>query len=182
MLLNFIDEVLAGVEKYTIIHSDNSSEEVSIQLATAVTTQGTPLNKALFDKIDKYLCPVGMITLWSGAINNIPTGWALCNGQNGTPDLTDKFIVGAGSGYSVGATGGEASHTLTTDELPAHNHGLYLYSGSGNQNPQRSITYASQTHVQRGTYTDLIANAGSGSAHENRPPYYALAYIMKLAN
>lgn len=56
-LLNFIDEVLASAPKYTITHSNGSTEEVSINLSTAVTTQGTPLNKALFDKIDKYLCP-----------------------------------------------------------------------------------------------------------------------------
>ena len=122
MLLNFIDEVLAGVEKYTIVHADNSTEEVSIQLATAVTTQGTKLNKALFDKIDKYLCPVGIITMWSGAISNIPTGWALCDGNNGTPNLTDRFIVGAGNDYTVGATGGEATHTLTENEMPKHRH------------------------------------------------------------
>lgn len=113
MILNFIDEVLASARpKYIITHSDNTTEEVYIDLATIVTTEGTPLDKALFDKIDKYLCPAGIITMWSGSTSNIPTGWALCNGQNGTPDLRDRFIVGAGSGYTVGETGrGSNTHT-----------------------------------------------------------------------
>lgn len=135
MLLNFIDEVLAGVPKFIITHSDNSTEEVSIDLATTVTTQGTPLNKVLFDKIDKYLCPAGIITMWSGSQSNIPTGWALCNGQNGTPDLRNRFIVGAGDEYNVSSNGGAKTHTITIDEMPSHSHeqklGYGTVSGSG---------------------------------------------------
>ena len=56
-MINFTDEVLASAPKYTITHSDNTTEQVSIYLATTVTTQGTPLNKVLFDAIDSYLCP-----------------------------------------------------------------------------------------------------------------------------
>ena len=54
------------------------------------------------------LIPSGIISMWSGATSEIPTGWALCNGENGTPDLRDKFIIGAGGNYEVGATGGAA--------------------------------------------------------------------------
>jgi len=66
--------------------------------------------------------PVGGIIMWSGAINAIPEGWALCDGTNGTPDLQDRFIVGAGNGYAAGAKGGEALHVLTTNEIPSHLH------------------------------------------------------------
>jgi hypothetical protein len=82
--------------------------------------------------------PVGGIIMWSGSIASIPTGWALCDGSSGTPNLTDRFVVGAGSGYSVDATGGSAnavvvshSHTassistsITTITDPGHNHGI----------------------------------------------------------
>ena len=56
-MINFVDTVLASTPKYTITHSDTTTEEVSIDLATTITTQGTALNKALFDAIDSYLCP-----------------------------------------------------------------------------------------------------------------------------
>ena len=76
--------------------------------------------------------PTGLITLWYGAVNAIPTGWALCDGQTvaradgtgtiATPDLRDRFVIGAGSGYAVGATGGANAVTLTAAHLPAHTH------------------------------------------------------------
>jgi hypothetical protein len=71
--------------------------------------------------------PIGGIIMWSGSVASIPTGWALCNGGNGTPNLQDRFIVGAGSGYAVGATGGSAnaivvSHSHTMVETGSHRH------------------------------------------------------------
>jgi hypothetical protein len=57
--------------------------------------------------------PSGVITMWSGSIATIPSGWALCDGSNSTPNLKDRFIVGAGSSYQVGVKGGEATHILT---------------------------------------------------------------------
>jgi len=72
--------------------------------------------------------PAGVITIWSGSSGAIPTGWLLCNGTSGTPDLRDKFVVGAGSTYAVAATGGSAnatlvshSHTITITD-PGHDH------------------------------------------------------------
>lgn len=66
--------------------------------------------------------PAGVIVMWSGSIASIPAGWALCNGAAGTPDLRDRFIVGAGSSYAVGATGGATSVTLSVNNLPSHTH------------------------------------------------------------
>jgi len=245
----------------------------------------------------------GVIVMWSGSIANIPAGWALCNGANGTPDLRNRFVVGAGSTYAVGATGGADSVTLTAAQMPTHNHsastatagahthgrstgnggghshtgttasdgshghtastgsaGAHTHSGTassagahnhrltarggsttaanggaissargefaldsgstatlansaitsaGNHTHSLSINSAgAHTHtvsVTAGgahthtfttstaadhnhsissdgghTHTMTVGNAGSGNSHENRPPYFALAYIMKL--
>ena len=78
------------------------------------------------------LLPIGAILLWSGSIATIPTGWFLCNGGNGTPNMQNQFIVGAGSSYGVGAQGGANSVTLATGHLPSHTH--TGNSGTGNQN------------------------------------------------
>ncbi|CAB4139976.1 hypothetical protein UFOVP397_12 [uncultured Caudovirales phage] len=67
-----------------------------------------------------FTVPQGLIAMWSGAVANVPAGWALCNGSNGTPDLRDRFIVGAGGTRAPGATGGAASGT--TNSAGAHTH------------------------------------------------------------
>lgn len=63
--------------------------------------------------------PVGLIAMWSGSAGSIPTGWALCDGTNATPNLIDKFVMGGASG---GATGGANSKTMTVNEMPQHTH------------------------------------------------------------
>ena len=129
--------------------------------------------------------PLGGILVWSGTIDTIPGGWALCNGQTAegrtTPDLRDRFIVGAGLNYGVGATGGEAVHTLSIAEMPSHNH-PYSFKGA-----DLSAGWKKQNNFysQANRYQDLDNNAwtsgaGGNQAHENRPPYYALCYIMRV--
>ncbi|TDN70405.1 hypothetical protein [Paraburkholderia sp. BL10I2N1] len=66
----------------------------------------------------------GIIALWSGSVATIPAHWHLCDGTTGTPDLRNRFIVGAGSTYAVAATGGAATYSLTVSQLPAHGHGV----------------------------------------------------------
>ena len=129
--------------------------------------------------------PIGGIITWSGSASAIPDGWALCNGQtvNGryAPDLRDRFIVGAGSQYSVGNTGGAKEVSLTENQIPSHNHG-YSFKGADldlswkNHNYffDRSEHYSGNYQMK---YTDYT---GGGQAHENRPPYYALCYIMRV--
>jgi len=72
--------------------------------------------------------PSGGIIMWSGAVSAIPAGWVLCNGSNSSPDLRNRFVVGAGSSYAVNATGGTDSVSLSTANIPAHSHS---FSGSG---------------------------------------------------
>ena len=132
------------------------------------------LNKG---ETDVASVPQGTILPWYGKLSDIPSGFALCNGKNGTPNLLDRFLVGAGSSYSLGATGGEAKHTLTIAEMPSHTHDVY--SGRYGSNIY-SISCDGSSYG--GTLQDLhrTQSAGGNQAHENRPPYYALYYIMKL--
>ncbi len=125
--------------------------------------------------------PSGCILIWSGAANAIPTGFVLCNGSNGTPDLRGKFVVGYHDGngdYDVGDTGGAESVTLTVNQIPSHKHttnidGQHVIPGGGG---------SSYPYGGAGTYASRLFsmdNTGGGQSHENRPPFYALCYIMK---
>ena len=121
--------------------------------------------------------PVGGIILWSGASNAIPTGWALCNGTNGTPDLRGRFVIGAGGSYSVGNTGGEESVTLTVKQLPAHSHSIGVASIA----QKSGGTFRSGTSNYYSGIAGTSGETGQDAAHNNMPPYYALCYIMRKA-
>ena len=90
----------------------------------AIQQKNTEQDTALAEQRQLFnsIFTVGMIIDWYGAANAVPAGWHICDGTNGTPDLRDKFIVGAGSAYALNAAGGEATHTLTTAEMPSHDH------------------------------------------------------------
>lgn len=104
------------------------------------------------------LVPTGVITLWYGSIASIPTGWLLCNGTNGTPDLRDRFIVGAGSTYAVAATGGSANATLVS-----HDH---TFGGSGSAGTSSAL--GSHAH----TYSGTTANAGTHTHGVTDPGHF----------
>lgn len=113
--------------------------------------------------------PTGGIIMWSGA--SVPGGWLLCDGTNSTPDLRDRFIVSSGSVYSIGNTGGVNSVTLTVDQIPAHTH---TAPPTGTGTPPGGVGRSSGNESATNT-----GSTGGGQSHENRPPYYALAFIMK---
>jgi hypothetical protein len=133
----------------------------------------------------------GMIMLWSGSSATIPSGWLLCDGSSSTPDLRNRFVVGATSTYAVGATGGSAdaivvSHTHTATVTDAgHNHTVVV----GNQGVQNlaggggsgSTTQSATLTTNSNTTGITVANSTTGSSgtNANLPPYYALCYIMK---
>ena len=145
--------------------------------------------------------PSGIICMWSGKSTAIPSGWHLCDGSSGTPDLRNRFIVGAGSSYSVGNTGGSDSVTLSTSQIPSHTHNIGSHrhtfgaynmssgrpsSSGSNVGAYGSLEFGPTSSSGRGGTVTVAAasgntgSAGSGSSHENRPPYYALCFIMKL--
>jgi microcystin-dependent protein len=138
--------------------------------------------------------PAGLIAMWSGSIGAIPSGWYLCDGSNGTPNLTDRFIVGAGSTYAVNATGGATTATLTTNNLPAHTHvatvtdpghahTFTIYNNAGATGAQNiGANGAAATPSTSTVTTDISvtnASTGSGTSFSILPTYYALAYIQK---
>lgn len=121
---------------------------------------------------DSSLMTKGMILAWSG--KDIPKGWALCDGSNNTPNLTDKFIFGS-TLANIGKTGGRSDVTLTIENLPPHSHKLSKRlgdGGSGDPNIQR-------WNGTGGTELETL-KTGSGASFSIMPPYYTLAYIMKL--
>jgi hypothetical protein len=130
--------------------------------------------------------PAGGIFLWSGSIGSIPAGYVLCNGSNGTPDLRDRFVVGAGSTYAVNATGGSAnavvvSHThAATVTDPGHTHATGSAAGGSGITTVHEVG-AGSTFVVTATTGISVTNATAGvsGTNANLPPYYALCYIMK---
>ncbi|AEZ50878.1 tail fiber protein [Burkholderia phage DC1] len=193
----------------------------------------TAMFNALTAAIKQIRPRVGDIKVWRGAIADIAAvhgpGWQLADGTNGTTDLRDRFIVGAGTSYAPGTTGGANTVVLAATQMPAHNHAVSdpghahgvsdpshahsvydpghahnTYSNYYNLGAQGSGTvtpyngsgqvvsggavltgytgigiYGAYTGIAiQGAYTGVSTqNAGGGAAHENRPPYYALAFI-----
>ena len=165
---------------------------------------------------------IGGIIMWSGTA--VPQGWALCDGNNGTPDLRDKFIVGAGYTYAIGNTGGANTVSLSVSQIPSHNHSISIGStshshsgttsgggghshttgdsghitaagrgghktwraagyhglGAGSTSSEPDHTHSFTTDPSSHSHSASVGNTGSGSSHENRPPYYALIYIMRI--
>ena len=205
------NQTIAGVKTFS-----------SSPVVPTPTTDTQAVNKAYVDSATNNSLPKGFIGMWSGSIATIPAGWALCNGANGTPDLSNRFVIGASvdvSGVSntevTGVntkTGGSKDavvvshthtqnahrHTGSTNSTGAHTHtnstGLISVtesgsriavtgvSGSGWKVTNTSVSSAgAHTHtVSIADATPTINSTGSSGTNANLPPYYALAFIMKL--
>ena len=139
------------------------------------------------------MLPSGVIIMWSGSVASIPAGWFLCDGDNDTPDLRNSFVIGAGSTYNPGVTGGSAnaivvSHSHTASSVvtdPGHAHSYSAPSGfddpglAGGSVVDNIVPSTTGNAVTGITVATTIASAGSSGTNANLPPYYALAYIMK---
>jgi len=130
--------------------------------------------------------PGGVIVMWSGALDKIPAGWALCDGNNDTPDLSNRFVMGVGAKEYMGSTGGSLSHRHKAGN---HSHQIdppavsmrpsYGYSGyRSNGRRSHHYTLPEQTFNQR-PFKSGPAHASPDSV-SHLPPYYKLAFIIKL--
>ena len=184
---------LAGSKVTSIPNS--SLQNPSITINGYTVSLGGAVNIALAG------IPSGGIIMWNGLVVSIPSGWALCNGSNGTPDLRDRFIVGAGSTYAVGATGGSKdaivvshSHSASVND-PGHSHSnvtqygnpiTRMGSGTGRQagtSPDSALGKSDNGSNTDNASTGIsvsISSTGSSGTNANLPPYYALCFIMKL--
>ncbi len=170
--------------------------------------------------------PTGLIAMWSGALANIPSGWALCDGAGGTPDLRSKFVRGAAAGQNPGGTGGSdsitpSSHThgsgtLGMNSIGNHAHTVNSHTHSGGSlgfrlaGTRTIVASIGPHHVTSnvginnmrfapnnwygatggsapgtsslGAHAHTMSGStagGASNAFDNRPAYYALAFIIK---
>lgn len=202
----FQDEVVVGTE--ADVDSTTKKKEVTVRVYKIGET--LPRSSIIVTRYNKSLdssIPSGSIIPWYGILGNIPSGFALCDGSNGTPDLRDRFIVGAGNSYNLSAIGGAKEVTLTIAQMPSHAHtrGTMNITGAfsahcigygagwGNGafyttlNGDREAAGEGWSHHSPDFHFDASRNwtgetsyVGGSQAHENRPPYFALYYIMKL--
>ena len=175
--------------KVATIDATKGNATVHTKTVVATTVNATTVNATNGNGIT----PLGGIIMWSGNLSDIPDDWALCDGttKNGrtTPNLSGRFIVGAGAhyasderetltaNYEVGNTGGRGMYVLSPDEMPKHTHNTSFRSKSnpGDQN-QSGLGHS-------GGGGDVITptlESGKNESHENRPPYYVLAFIMRV--
>lgn len=159
---------------------------------TATADVGRLTTKALKVKGDVFNMsgkpaelPAGIIVPFYGT-GAIPSGWHLCDGTNGTPDLRNRFVLGAdpneeetGSGYSLGKTGGTNEVALTLEEIPSHIHLLKGLRWMGWNGINDSGKNALNTGSSQTVTTDSTGSGEMGQAHENRPPYMTVRFIMK---
>lgn len=151
--------------------------------------------------------PIGGIIMWSGSLVTLPANWQLCDGTNGTPNLSDRFLRASNStGSNIGSTGGIDFQNVTISNMPAHSHTFsgttstggnhrhfwsHPYSTSEGGNGTVSILWDDQNFGNQGVWTNFAGNhshsysgttsiRGSGSAFDNRPAYYTIAYIMRI--
>jgi hypothetical protein len=215
------DALTTGNPSKIVKGTEIDSELTAIQTAVATkadlaspTFTGTPLTTTAAYSVDNTqiastafvhsVIPTGIITMWSGTIATIPLGWALCDGNNDTPDLRDKFIIGAtadSSGAKTNVTGSYTqtggskdaivvshTHTATVTD-PGHTHVQRTYNlyNSGGSVPAGANTPPVETTTNYTTQSNTtgitVANSTTGSSgtNANLPPYYALAFIMKTA-
>jgi len=171
------------------------SSTVALGASATATTQSANDNStkvATTAYVAAAVIPSGVIVIWSGSAAAIPSGWYLCNGSNGTPNLRDRFVVGAGTTYAVAATGGSAdaitvSHTHTVSDS-GHAHDLQklgsAQAGSDNGGAPISASTGYSTARNLSATSSAVTgisiqSAGASGTNANLPPYYALCYIMK---
>jgi microcystin-dependent protein len=136
----------------------------------------------------------GAIVMWSGTVEEIPAGWTLCDGQNNTIDLRNRFVVCAGDLYAVGNTGGSADATLVTHNHTGSTNTVGGHTHSFGINPDDGMNFGGTRGAAGGpggfglisnsagshSHTVSVTTVGESATGKNLPPYYALAFIQQV--
>lgn len=132
--------------------------------------------------VSEYILPARPIVMWHGLLSEIPFGWALCDGTNGTPDMRDKFVKGAAAGQNPGGTGGNLTHTHADHAYtPAGTvGGIAATATSAVKVGTSASNAAAQSHTHPAPAFNGTPAALAHDAPNHEPPYYKLAFIMKL--
>ncbi len=159
-----------------------NTPESTLDVAGGVHVNGDVKVEGVIKDRSGYVIPPGGIIMWSGDPAKIPEGWVLCDGKNGTPDLRDRFVLGHGRTSPMHRTGGASEVALAIKHMPRHNHDNGIYKYLLRKDPHNRYT-GHQMNVTAGE-PDLVHSAeikpvGDNEPHENMPPYYVLAFIMK---
>lgn len=160
-----LDVALAS-EFHQDAHYPGGAQPLDDIYATKDYVASVAITSAAAQALIDAIVPLGSIWLWSGSVASIPTHWHLCDGSTGTPNLTDSFVYGAGGAANPGATGGsstQSDHSTHTHGLPTSN---FITAGAGLAVNPNFPTGIELTPLSHGT---------------NMPPYYALAYIMRVS-
>jgi len=146
------------------------------------------------DFVAKVGTPKDIIVFFAGTIATIPSGWALCDGLDGRPNLLDQFVRGVNTTVTnPGLTGGQTIVTLILTQLPMHSHtlsealhfhqntrGSVATAGGGLLTGSGNLTSSIQTEISSLILGASTSTTGSGSSHNNIPPFFEVAYIIKL--
>ena len=135
--------------------------------------------------------PIGTITMWSGFLEDIPGGWFICDGLNGTPNLIARFLRGSPDATDPGSTGGGDTHILLEGEMDQHTHSLtdptHTHDMGSPDGTGSTITGTSQGDSEINDITPgpmasaiTVDNTGSDNSHESRPAYFEMAFIQKV--
>jgi microcystin-dependent protein len=185
------DELLyfeGGVTQSTIVivesaeaveYEDGQTKDTYITrkavFGTGVTTFQWSHFKRLFPATSALF--IDEIRMFAGSVANLPSGWFLCDGTNNTANLKGRFVVGFDAGQTdynaIGKTGGAKQVTLTANQIPAHKHSFVADSDYGGSHTTVGLGGGNSTDKNIET-----SSSGGGSAHENRPPFYTLAFIQ----
>ncbi len=169
---------------YNTIYATGSNDDQDLNLKA----RGTGKVKVQGGLEGVGAVPKGAILMWSGNLHKLPTGWFLCDGSKGTPDLRNRFVVGYNRERpeykTIKATGGQSSHELTQREMGSHIHELEEgKSAAGEHKHQWMKADTTTASANVATYGPSMGGAQQlyrSAAHENRPPYIVLAYIIYL--
>lgn len=148
----------------TVLSASPTFTGAPLAPTAAVTTDNTQIATTAFVR---DIIPTGVITMWYGSIASIPSGWLLCDGTNSTPDLRDRFIVGAGTTYAVAATGGSANATLVSHTHTATSTSTFTGTALGNHS--HTLTDPGHTHTP-GSLSVGNRNAGSSNGGSVQDP------------